>query len=92
MADGRAEAGLIDLSTALVLTAGRADVVTAARFATNGEMAAALPAGSPNLEAVDAALRAFDSDDTTSDLERRYLDPVFATDPDSLPVIRTPDD
>lgn len=92
VADGSADAALVDLSTALVLTNERDDVTTAARFARRGEIAAALPLGSANVEVVDAGLRALAADRTLGDLERRYLAPVFETAPDSLPVIRTPDD
>jgi polar amino acid transport system substrate-binding protein len=92
VADGRAEAALVDLSTALVSTKGRDDVTTAARFVTNGAMAIAMPPGSENVEVVDAALRAMTADRTIADLEHRYLAPVFETDPTSLPVVRTPDD
>jgi polar amino acid transport system substrate-binding protein len=91
VAGGRVDAALVDLSTALVLTKGRTDVTTGGRFTTNGEMAIALPKDSDNVEAVDAALRAFESDRTLSDLRARYLDPAFEKDPDAVPVVRTPD-
>lgn len=92
VADGRAEAALVDLSTALVATNDRRDITTGARFATRGEMAVAMPVDSDNVEVVDAALRAFASDRTLEDLERDYLEPVFQTEPDLVPTIRTADD
>jgi polar amino acid transport system substrate-binding protein len=91
VAGGRVDAALVDLSTALVLTKGRTDVTTGGRFVIDGEMAAALPRGSANVEVVDAALHALDDDRTIHDLRQRYLDPVFEKDPSAVPVIRTPD-
>ena len=90
VADGLADAALVDLSTALVLTNGRSDVTTGGRFTVDGAMAVALPGHSPNLEVVDAALRALESDGTLDDLEHEFLSPVFETDPSSVPVVRTP--
>ena len=90
VADGRADAALVDLSTALILTKGRSDVTTGGRFTVDGDMAVALPSDSPNVEVVDAALRALESDGTLSDLEQEFLAPVFETDPASVPVVRTP--
>jgi polar amino acid transport system substrate-binding protein len=91
VAAGRVDAALVDLSTALVLTKGRTDVTTGGRFETDGEMAIALPRDSANVEVVDAALRALGADRTLRDLRERYLDPAFAKDPSTVPVIRTPD-
>ena len=91
VAAGRVDAALVDLSTALVLTKGRTDVTAGGRFETDGEMAIALPRDSANVEVVDAALHALDADRTLHDLRERYLDPAFAKDPSSVPVIRTPD-
>jgi polar amino acid transport system substrate-binding protein len=90
VADGRADAALVDLSTALILTNGRSDVTTGGRFTVDGDMAVALPRDSPNVEVVDAALRALDSDGTLADLEHEFLAPVFEADPSSVPVVRTP--
>ena len=67
----------IDLSTALVLTHGRDDVTTAAASPPTSEIGAALPRQSPNVEVVDAALRALDGDGTLADLEHECLAPVF---------------
>jgi len=91
VAAGRVDAALVDLSTALVLTKGRPEVTTGGRFVIDGEMAVALPRGSANVEVVDAALHALDTDRTLHDLRQRYLDPAFAKDPAAVPVIRTPD-
>jgi polar amino acid transport system substrate-binding protein len=90
VATGRADAALVDLSTALILANGRSDVTTGGRFMIDGDMAVALPGDSVNVEVVDAALRALDSDGTIGDLEHEFLAPVFETDPASVPVVRTP--
>jgi hypothetical protein len=52
-------------------------------------MAVALPPDSPNGEVVDAALRAFTSDGSIDDLIERYLVPIFESEPDAIPIIRT---
>jgi polar amino acid transport system substrate-binding protein len=91
VAAGRVDAALVDLSTALVLTKDRPEVTTGGRVAINGEMAIAMPEGSDDVEAVDAALHALDADRTLHDLRQRYLDPAFAKDPATVPVIRIPD-
>ncbi len=91
VAAGRADAALVDLSTALILTQGRSDVTTGGRFTVDGEMAVALPVDSANVEVVDAALRALDNDGTLDDLEHEYLAPVFEHRPRRRsPSIRTP--
>src|SRR4051794_3871921 len=88
VASGRADAALVDLSTALVLTKGRTDVQTGAKVLVEGGFGIALPNNSDNVEVVDAAVRALMSDGTTAALNKRYLDPAFSTDAGSLPVIR----
>jgi ABC-type amino acid transport substrate-binding protein len=84
------DAALVDLSTALVLTNGRDDVTTAARFIIGEPVAIALPRDSPNVHVVDAGINALEADGTLEDLAEKWLEPVFATDPDSIPVVRTP--
>jgi polar amino acid transport system substrate-binding protein len=90
VARGTAEAALLDLSTALVLTNGRDDVTTAARFDVAQDFAVALPPGSPNRQVVDAALRSFEASGLLGRLKAEYLLPAFERDPSSLTVIRTP--
>ena len=91
VARGRVDAVLVDLSTALITTAGRDDLSTVARVVVNGEMAVALPSDSPNVDVVDAAIHALTSDGTIGDLVAADLLPHFETSPDSLPVIRLPE-
>jgi polar amino acid transport system substrate-binding protein len=88
VATGEADAALMDLSTALVLTNGRDDVTVGARLILDQQIAIALPSGSPNVEAVDAGLRAMVADGTLADLDAQWLEPAFGTDPDSIPIVR----
>jgi polar amino acid transport system substrate-binding protein len=90
VASGHVEAALIDLSSALVTTDERDDVSTVARLVVNQQFAAAMPLGTVNAEVVDAALRAFESSGQLDEWRNEYLLPLFETDPDDLPVIRTP--
>lgn len=92
VADGRADAALVDLPTALVIAAGDSDVEVVAKVATEEQYAIALPRGAAeaarNRQAVDAALRAFEADGTLRDLADRWLAPRFADDPADIPLIR----
>lgn len=90
LADGRAEAALLDLPTALATAHEHPDLTVPAQFVTQDQMAAALVKGSDNTEAVSSAIRAMDADGTLDDLEAKYLEPVFSEDPDHVRVIVTP--
>jgi len=71
---GRADAALFDLPVALALAHdSRGRLAVAAQFNGAEALAAALPKGSPNLEAVNSAIRAFASDGTLSSLAERWL-------------------
>jgi polar amino acid transport system substrate-binding protein len=87
---GRAEAGLLDLPTALATadaSGGRLDV--AAQLPGDEVLAAALPEGSRNLQAVDSALRALRADGTLDDLAGEWLGAeTTAGDPD-VHLVRT---
>jgi ABC-type amino acid transport substrate-binding protein len=52
-------------------------------------LAAALPRGSANLEAVDTAIRAFLADGTIDKLSVRWLGAHLSAGDESLPLIRT---
>ena len=88
VASGNADAALVDLSTALILTHGRPDVATGARFIVDRGFAIALPKRSDNVEVIDAAVHALISDGTLGDLSKRFLNPVFSAKPGSIPVVR----
>jgi polar amino acid transport system substrate-binding protein len=85
---GTADAALLDLPSALVIAHDRPGLRVPARFGRDEDLAAVLPKDSPNTQAVDRALRALIADGTVDDLRARWLDPVFADRPDSIPVIR----
>ena len=94
--DGRADAGLADLATALVIAGASSDLEVVAQFVTRQRYAVALPADGPdptgNRDAVSTALRALDTDGTLDELVERWLEPRFERDPGEVPVIiaRTP--
>ena len=94
--DGRADAGLADLATALVIAGASSDIEVVARFVTRQRYAVAIPADGPdstgNRDAVNTALRALEASGTLDELVERWLEPRFERNPDRVPVIiaRTP--
>lgn len=84
----RADAVLLDLPVALAIAGAQPR-----RFAVLGQLAgdeglaAVLPEGSPNLEAVDSAIRALERDGTLEGLAGRWL----GTSAEDIPLIRTDD-
>lgn len=74
IAEGKADAALFDLPVAMAVayaSNGRFDV--AAQFQSDETLAAALPKDSPNLEAVNSAIRTLTTDGTISDLAEQWL-------------------
>src|SRR5262245_50720985 len=90
LADGHAQAALLDLPTALVLAKQHPELHVPIQLPTNEQLAAALPKDSDNTEAVSSAIRALDADGTLDDLAEKYLDPAFSEDPDNVRSIPTP--
>lgn len=92
--DGRGDAALADLPTALVIAGTLDELDVVARFATRQQYGVALPLGGArtNLDAINTALRALKADGTLDDLADEWLEPRFERSPDSVPVIiaRTP--
>jgi len=88
---GQVDAVLLDLPVAAALagdSGGRLEV--AGQFDTDDDLSVGLPKGSANLEAVDSAVRAFESDGTIEDLVRASLGTgVVGT--GAVAVIRTRD-
>jgi polar amino acid transport system substrate-binding protein len=85
-----ADAMLLDLPVALALDRsmpGRYKV--SAQLEGSEGLAAAMPRGSNNLEAVDTAIRAFLADGTIDKLSARWLGAKLGTGDQSLPLIRT---
>jgi polar amino acid transport system substrate-binding protein len=87
---GAAEAGLLDLPTALA-TADASDGALAVAAQLPGEevLAAALPEGSPNVDAVDSALRALRADGTLDDLAARWLGTETTSGDPDVRLVRT---
>lgn len=90
LADGRAEAALLDLPTALATAHEHPELTVPAQFTTDNQLAVALPKDSDNTEAVSSAIRSLDADGTLDDLSDQYLRPLFAEDPDHVRAIVTP--
>lgn len=87
---GDVEAVLLDLPVAVAIaehSEGALDV--AAQLSIDDDLAAALPDGSPNLEAVDAAIRALLADGTIDDLAGEWLGQAATAGVLDIPVIRT---
>jgi polar amino acid transport system substrate-binding protein len=88
VADGRADAALVDLPSALVMAGQRSDVEVVARVPTETGYGAVLPPDSAeDVPLVDAAIRSFAADGTLERLDDE-LRSLYATDPGDLPVIR----
>ena len=87
---GKAQAMLLDLPVGLALAKAEPDrfAVTAQLSGPEG-LAVALPDRSPNLEAVDSAVRSFLSDGTIDRLSTRWLGAKLSAGDEELPLIRT---
>jgi ABC-type amino acid transport substrate-binding protein len=87
---GDIDAFLFDLPLAVV-TANRSHgrLRAVAQLSESELLAAALPKGSPNTEAVDSAFRAFNNDGTINDLLRRWVGSAAANAEKSIPLLRT---
>jgi polar amino acid transport system substrate-binding protein len=88
---GDADAALLDLPAALVIAAQVPELEVHARFDDPERYGVVLPEDSPdiNRRAIDKALRGLLADGTVADLADRWLQPVFASEPDDIPVIQT---
>jgi polar amino acid transport system substrate-binding protein len=84
--DRRVDAALLDLPTALAV-AKKEGLSVPARFDQTEHIVGVLPDGSPNLDAIDTALRRLTADGTVDRLRKQWLEPSFVTDPDDVPVI-----
>jgi polar amino acid transport system substrate-binding protein len=87
---GRVDAVLFDLPLAVAVadhSGGKLEAV--AQLPSPEAIAAALPQGSGNVEAVDSALRAFIADGTIHDLLEEWVGPQAADAEHALPLLRT---
>lgn len=85
---GDADVALLDLPTALTV-AGTDGLSVPARFAQDEEIVGVLPPDSDNLQSIDQELDRLLADGTVDKLRKKWLDPVFAVDPTTVPVILT---
>jgi polar amino acid transport system substrate-binding protein len=88
--DRRIDAVLLDLPFAVVTaneSAGRLQAV--AQLPQSETIAAALPKGSANVQAVDSAIRAFTADGTIENLLRTWIGAKAADAEKSIPLLRT---
>jgi ABC-type amino acid transport substrate-binding protein len=86
---GRADATLFDLPAAIAIAHGDPRLTVAAHLADNEPIAAALPAGSQNVQAISSALRAMLADGTIDRLARRWLGISISDSEASIPLLRT---
>jgi len=87
---GKVDAVLFDLPLAVAIadrSGGRLEAVS--QLPDAEPIAAALPKGSNNVEAVDSAMRAFIADGTIHDLLDRWVGPDAANSEHALPLLRT---
>ena len=88
--DNQVDAVLLDMPLA-VLTAERSDgrLRAVAQLPRSETIAAALPKGSDNLDAVDSAMRALVADGTLHQLLERWIGPSAADAASSIPLLHT---
>ncbi|HEY0815510.1 MAG TPA: transporter substrate-binding domain-containing protein [Pseudonocardia sp.] len=84
--DGHADVALLDFPTALTVAA-REGLSVPARFEHVEPIVGVLPAGSGNVQGVNEKLQRLMANGTVDRLREKWLDPVFAVDPDRVPVI-----
>ena len=91
--DGKVDAGLLDLPIAsAVARDSNGTLSVAGQFDSNDDISAALPQGSPNLDAVRSAVRRLIADGTIASLAQRWLGlDINGTSADQVPLIRTED-
>jgi polar amino acid transport system substrate-binding protein len=87
---GEVDAGLLDLPLAVVTAARSAGRLHAAAQLPDSELiAAALPRGSSNGQAIDSAIRAFSANGTIDRLLRVWVGPAAANAESSIPLLHT---
>jgi ABC-type amino acid transport substrate-binding protein len=84
--DRKADVALLDFPTALTVAA-REGLSVPARFDQVEPIVGVMPAGSGNFQGVDEKLQRLLANGTVDRLREKWLDPVFAVDPNHVPVI-----
>ncbi len=86
---GRADATLFDLPAAEAIANADPKLQVVAQLADTEPIAAALPDGSANVQAVSSALRAMVADGTIDDLAQRWLGVSLSGSEADVPLLRT---
>jgi polar amino acid transport system substrate-binding protein len=86
---GRADATLFDLPAAEAIANADPKLAVVAQLADPEPIAAALPPGSDNVQAVSSALRAMLADGTVDDLAQRWLGISLSDSEADVPLLRT---
>lgn len=89
--DGSVDTAMFDLPAAEAIVHADTRFAVAAKLAETEPIAAALPDGSDNTEAVGAALRAMEADGTLDRLARRWLGTSISDGFGAVPLLRTTD-
>lgn len=85
---GTVDAAVIDLPVALIAAGDRPALRVASRFARSDQYAVEVR-DADQRDALDQALRSLVARGVVDDLVRRWLEPRYAQDPDSVPAVRT---
>jgi ABC-type amino acid transport substrate-binding protein len=87
---GEIDAAMLDLPLAVVdADRSRGALKVAAQLPKPESIAAALPKGSGNREAVDSAIRAFTADGTVDRLLKRWIGSAVANAETAIPLLHT---
>lgn len=86
--DGTVDAALIDLTSALVIAGGDAQLTVASKVVIDSRYAVAFPPGSPNREPIDAVVRQLDRTGVLAGSEERWLTSIYEQPASAVPVIR----
>lgn len=88
--DHKIDAAVFDMPYAVAIAnRSHGSLQTVAQLDVDESIAAALPSGSANIQAVDSAIRAFTADGTIDALLRRWVGPDAADAVKSIPLLRT---
>lgn len=86
---GAADAAMFDLPAAQAIANSEPGWTIAARLSDSEPIAAALPEGSANVEAVSSALRRLSADGTLDRLAERWIGASLSAGSDTVPLLRT---
>ena len=91
VADGEADVAMFDLPAAAAIAEQEPGLSMAAQLGQAEPIAAALPKGSPNTQAVGAALRAMENDGTIDKVTERWFGASISDVEGDVPLLRTDD-